>query len=389
MVTRRPPIAYPIDPTGKRCKPIRYRTAKLIVRHNAVGRWSLTAPLNTVDVGVFDGGWRIAWDGNPVDGLGGYADHAEITIDRERGTPMVTLSGPDDMTVLAERIVYPNPAVNAAAQAGPAYDKRTGVASTVILQYIQYNAGHLALSPRITPDFVTAITDPAIGDTVSGAARFDPLLGVVAPLAEQAGLAVTVTSTTAGVRTLGIAAVRDLTAKARFSLALRNLQSLRWELRAPAATFVVAGGRGDDDARMFRTAINSTAAATWRWIETFHDARAASDSDGGVELVAAAGKRRDEVGPVELVDLVPLDTERLTYGVDYRLGDKGLGEIGYGTGLKVEAVIREVEVTVDRSDRGPLVHVQPRAATLPITGRLKTDRALRALADRMGRLERT
>lgn len=389
MVTRRPPTAYPIDPTGARRRAIRYRTATAVVRHNAVGRWSLTAPLSAVDLGVFDGGWRIAWDGDPVDGLGGYIDRAALDIDRDSGTPLVTLSGPDDMTVLAERLTYPNPLVNAAAQGTPAYDIRTDVASTVILQYIRYNAGDLALEPRRTENFVSNITDPAIGTTVTGRARFDMLLDVVAALAEQAELAITITSTTAGVRTLGIAAVADRTASARFSIPLRNLQSLTYELRAPEATFVVAGGRGEEDARMFRTANNAAATSTWRWRETFHDARASSDTDGGTELSAAAATRLSDVGPVETVDLVPLDTDRLTYGVDYRLGDKVLGEVGYGTGLKVPAIIREVEVTVDRSGQGPLVHVKPRASTLPVRGRLKSDRALRALAARVGYLERT
>ncbi|WP_461118941.1 Gp37-like protein [Saccharothrix stipae] len=387
-MTRRPPIAYPISPAGARRAPIRYRTATVVVRHNGVGRWSLVAPLSAVDLDVFDGGWRVAWDGQPVDGLGGYIDRAKLTVDRDTGTPMATLSGPDDMTVLAERLAYPNPLVNSAAQGTPAYDIRTGVASTVILQYIRYNAGDLALTPRQTANFVSNITDPAIGGTASGRARFDPLLDVVAPLAEQAGLAITVTSTTAGVRTLGIAAVVDRTASARFSIALRNLQSLTYELQAPPATFVVAGGRGEETTRMFRPATNSAGVADWRWRETFHDARSASDTDGGTELTAAATKRLSEVGPVETVDLVPLDTDRLTYGVDYRLGDKVLGEVGYGTGLKVPAVIREVEITVDRAIRRPLVHVQPRASTLPTTGRLKTDRELRALAERLGRLER-
>lgn len=388
-MTRRPPVAYPISPAGARRRPIRYRSATLVPRHNAVGRWSLVAPLSAVDLGVLDGGWRIAWDGDPVDGLGGYIDRAELSVDRDKGVPSITLSGPDDMTVLAERLAYPNPLVNSAAQGTPAYDVRTGVASTVILQYIRYNAGDLALTPRVTENFVSAITDPAIGSAVSGRARFDPLLDVVAPLAEQAGLAITVTSTTAGMRTLDIAAVRDLTAKARFSIALRNLQSIRYELRAPTATFVVAGGAGEDSARMFRPATDSGGVATWRWCETFVDARSASATDGGTELSAAATKRLGEVGAVELVDLVPLDTDRLTYGVDYRLGDQVLGEFGFDTGLLVPAIIREVEITVDRGGQGPLVHVQPRASTLPLTARRKTDRTIRDLGARVGRLERT
>ncbi|MEU4802841.1 hypothetical protein [Actinosynnema sp. NPDC023587] len=384
------PAAYPIDPGGARRRPIAYRTATLVPRHLAVGRWSLTAPLSAVPLEMLEGGWRLAFTGGPHP-LGGYVDHHEVSIGRDRSggrVPLVTLAGPDDMTVLAERLAYPDPTSVATDQDAQAYDVRTGQASTVVLGYIAYNAGHLAITDRITPSFDTDIADPAAGGAVTAKARFDPLLDLIAPLADRAGLAVTVTSTTSGQRTLGIAPIIDRTGTARFSLALGNLASLRYERRAPTATYVVAGGRGEEDARAFRAANNAAAASAWRRVEAFTDARAASAGDGGAELQAAADKRLAETGPVELVDLVPRDTDRLTYGVGYRLGDRVLGEVGFGTGLKVSAVVREVEITVDRSPGQPLVRVVPRAATVDIRGRLQDDRAFRSLANRIGQLER-
>ena len=391
-MSQRPPVAYPIDPAGARHRPLAYRSATLLPRHLAVGRWSLTCKLTADVLDLLGGGWRMVFDGGPVPGYAGYVDHAIINLGGEAGrsVPMITLSGPDDMTILAERLAYPDPTSVATSQGAQAYDKRSSAqASTVILQYIQRNAGHLAIAGRGAPNFTTAITDPLVGGPLSWEARFSPLLSeVVAPAAEKTGLRVGITSTTSGQRTLDIGAVRDLTGKARFSIALGNLRSMKYELKAPAATYVVGGGRGEETARAFAAATNSTAATKWRRIEAFHDARSASDSDGGVELQAGTDKKLAESAEVELVDVVPIDTARLTFGVDYGLGDKGLAEVGFGTGLKVEAVIREVEVTVERSNGRATVQVVPRASTVAVRGRLSSDRAVADLLGRVGRLER-
>jgi hypothetical protein len=393
VVSQRPPVAYPIDPAGVRHRPIPYTSAVLVPRHLAVGRWSLTAKLNGTVLDVLDGGWRVVFDGGPMPGYGGYVDRAEIALGSDsdtRSVPMITLSGPDDMTILAERLAYPDPTSVATDQDAQAYDRRSAAqASTVILQYIQRNAGHLAITGRSAPAFSTAITDPLVGGPIAAQARFSPLLSeIVAPLAEQAGLRVWITSTTAGQRTLQIAAVRDLTGKARFSIALRNLRSLKYELTAPTATYVVGGGRGEETARMFKDANNSGAAATWRRIEGFYDYRSARDDDSGVELQAGTDKRLAEAAAREQVDVVPIDTERLRFGVDYGIGDRGLAEVGFGTGLKVVATIREAEITISRQSDRATVQVKPKASTVAVTGRLRSDRALLDLLGRVGRLER-
>jgi len=393
-VTQRPPVAYPISPTGARRAPIPYRTATLVPRYNAVGRWSLTTRLTEAVLPLLSGGWRIAWDGAPEPDYGGHVDYVRLEIstgsDGKR-LLLVTLSGPDNMAVLAERLAYPDPTQPVTNQAAQAYDVRSAAkASTVILQYTQRNAGHLAISGRPTPNFNSNITDPLIGPSAKGKARFDPLLDLVGSIATTAGLRIAVPSTTLGARTLAITPCVDRTASARFSIALRTLKGLTYELRAPTGTYVVAGGRGEEDSRDFRAANNAAAASAWRRVETFTDARtsAAAGTDGGAELQAAADQRLAETGPAETVDLVPLETSRLRYGVDYQLGDTVTGEVGMGTGLSVAATVQEVEITIGRAPGRPLVRVEPRASTLAVRGRLATDRALLDLIARVSRLER-
>lgn len=387
------PVAYPIDPDGKRKKPIPYRRAVLHPVHLGVGKWSLVAPLDesTLQIGK---GWRVVFDGGPLPGYSGLMDKVSIQVGDEsdprrgRTAPRVVLSGPDDMTVLEERRAYPDPTSVATDQDAAAYDARSGVASTVILGYIDRNAASLALTDRQVPGLST-ISDPLLGASIAWKARFHHLLSeVVAPIAEQRGLRVWITSTTSGLRTVHVAAVANKAGKARFSLPLGNLLALRYELSAPKATYVIAGGRGEEDARMFRASSNAAAAADWRYIEDFVDQRAASDSDGGTELQAAADRRRDESGPVESVDIVPIDTDRARFGVDWNVGDIIKAEIGMGSGVSVQAVVREAEITCERASDRQLVTVRPKVGVLGATSRSATERMLADVLRRLGLLER-
>lgn len=389
MVTR-PAVAYPIDPTGARRKPINYRKAVLSPVHLGVGRWSLVAPL-TPDTAQIAEGWRVVFDGGPLPGYSGLVDQVEIRIGDDSGSrkpPRIVLSGPDDMTVLEERLAYPVPGSVATSQSGAAYDARSGVASTVVLAYVDRNAASLALSDRQVPG-LTTIADPTVGASIAWKARFDPLLsGVVAPICEARGLRAWITSTTSGARTFHVAAVPDVSGPARFSIALGNLLSLRYELTAPTATYLIAGGRGEEDARMFRAANNAAAATAWRRIEAFVDQRAASDSDGGTELQAAADRKRDESGPAEQVDLTPLDTQRARFGVDYHVGSKIAAEVGHGTGAKVTAIVREAEITMERAKDKQLVTVKPKVGVIGATSRLALDAMIQDVVAQVGNLER-
>lgn len=389
MVTR-PAVAYPIDPTGARRRPIAYRRAVLQPVHLGVGRWSLVAPL-TADTALIDEGWRVVFDGGPLPGYSGLVDKIRIEIGDDSGTrkpARIVLSGPDDMTVLEERRVYPVPSQPVTNQGAAAYDARSGVASTVVLAYVDRNAASLALSDRQVPG-LTTITDPVVGASIEWKARFHLLLSeVVAPICEARGLRAWITSTTSGARAFHIAAVPDVSGPARFSIALGNLLSLKYEKTAPKATYVIGGGRGEEDDRMFRASDNAVAATAWRRIETFVDQRAASDTDGGTELQAAVDRKRDESGPTEQIDFVPLDTQRARFGVDYFIGSKIAAEVGHGTGVKVTAVVREAEITMSRERGKQLVVVRPKVGMVGATSRLTLDAMIQDVVARISNLER-
>jgi hypothetical protein len=389
-VVTRPAVAYPIDPTGARRRPIAYRRAVLNPVHLGVGRWSLVAPL-TADTALIAKGWRIVFDGGALPGYSGLVDKVRIEVGDDSGArkpPRLLLSGPDDMTVIDERLAYPDPTSVATSQSAAAYDVRSGTASTVVLAYVDRNAASLALSDRQVPG-LTTIADPVVGASIAWKARFDPLLSkVVSPICEARGLRAWITSTTSGARTFHVAAVPDVSGPARFSIALGNLLSLKYEMSAPTATYVIGGGRGEEDDRMFRASNNASAASDWRRIETFVDQRAASDTDGGTELQAAVDRKRDESGPTEQVDFVPLDTQRAKFGVDYFVGSKIAAEVGHGTGVKVVAVVREAEITMSRERGKQLVVVRPKVGMVGVTSRLALDAMLQDVIGRLGNLER-
>jgi hypothetical protein len=385
------PIAYPIAPDGTRRAPILYRRASLVPRHLRVGQWSLTAKLSdhTKEIGA---GWRIVFDGGPEPGFGGPVDQVQFTLGSDSGdrsAPTITLSGQDDMHLLGEALAYPDPAHLATAQT-VGYDVRTGPGGSVILAYIARNIGHLAIASRATAAFNSNITDTGVGTTVTGKARFSPLLDdVVRPAAEQSGVRVRILSTSSGARTLSIEEILDLSGKARFSIALGNLRWLKYTLAAPTATVVIGGGRGEEDAREFVIHQNAVQQTAWkRRIERFYDYRSASDSDGGVELNAGAAKALADASAVEQVEVMPVDTPRLQYGRDYRNGDKVKVEIGAGTGLTVPAVILETEITVERGRSGRLVRVQPKVGTLGARTGLRSQADIADLLLRVSRLER-
>ncbi|WP_285752017.1 hypothetical protein [Lentzea sp. NBRC 105346] len=385
------PIAYPIDPSGNRRAPILYRRASLVPRHLRRGQWSVTAKLTarTAQIGP---GWRVVFDGGPESGFGGPVRRIEIEMGDESGArlqPRITLSGPDDMCVIDEAEAYPDPANLATAQGAQAYDVRTGTASGVILAYIARNIGHLAIASRVTPSFNTNIPDPNVGISVSGKARFSPLLEeIVRPLAEKAGLRVWVTSTTSGARTLHIGEVVDRTGAARFSVDLGNLKKLKYTLNAPEATVVIGGGRGEETAREFVLQKDDAAISAWGRIEAFYDYRAASGTDSGAELTAGTAKKLADSAAVEQVEVIPVDTDRLRYGVDYQIGDQVLVEVGGGTGLVLPAPILETEITIERTGNKKLVTVQPKIGNLSTGPGRKTQQQIADLLLRISRLER-
>jgi hypothetical protein len=376
------PTVWMIDPAGDRRGLIAYKKVVAIPRYTDVGSWRVECVLDESTVRAAAAGWRIII----VDESGIYGGHVnEAEIDFDGRELRLTLSGYDDMMWLAASLAWPTPA-NVLASQTSAYDVRTGVASTVIRQYIDVNRG--PSSPFVTRriSFMTLAADPVLGAAVVGRARFDNLLELVQGLAVTGGIGIRTVPTIGRTFTVETYEPPELAGPARFGLALGNLRKLKWRLTAPEATWVVGGGRGEETARSFVSRTNSSEDTAWTRREAFYDYRSASSTDSGAELGEGTQRTLTEKSSTRFVEVIPVDTARLRFGSGYHLGSEVLVDV-YG-GISVQAVIREVEITATRGGAtAPVRVVQPRVGDFGATATHRQTLQIRDALARVASLE--
>ncbi len=344
-MTDRPPLtAAVLDADGQHQGRLNYERAGAVLRWRQPGSWSITVDdLN-------DAAWALTKPGASIvlrdPDTGGTVVSGPMTLPRllaDENTPgRIVAHGETDEVHLRDRLAYPVPASPPNNQAADSHDRRSGPASTVLLAYVNANAGPGARPERRVPG-LTLATDPGVGDYVIGAARFPNLLDLLEELAVaggDVGFDVRRTLTTGPV--FRVYRPRDLTRAGRFALVLGNVTDLDWALAAPKATVVIGGGQGDLEARTFVAAEDQAAADRWhRRIETFHDARAEGDP---AKLQQDVETKLAEAGETAQAKISPRDGPNLRYGIDYGLGDRITVEAA--PARTVTGVIREVEITV-------------------------------------------
>lgn len=372
-----------IDPTGKPRGTILYRSFAAVPRHRDVGTWTVSAALTARHALAADAGWRIMIQdqtglyGGPL--LPG-GDGVKIEFDTSR-KPTITYSGEDDMGWIRDRMAYPVPG-NALGSQTSAYDIRTGVASTKILEYVNLNAGPGAQVARRLAG-LTMAADPVAGGTVTGRGRFIPVLEVIQAMAVTSGLGFRIVPTLGTAKSFEVFMPRDLRGPARFSLGLKNLRSLTWTLRPPADTSIIGGGRGEETARAFISVTNSIEETGWGRREGFYDFRSASDADSNAELTQGANQQLAEGAAVRAVEVEPIDTPRLRFGkgATYWIGDRVTVDI-YG-GITMDGYIQAVEISENRTVTTPTRTVKPMIGDL---GATKTPAAFVKLAKALSHL---
>lgn len=251
-------------------------------------------------------------------------------------TDLLTITGWDENKWLDFRLAHPSPTESFPPYVVQAADVRTGVASTIICQYINYNLGPNAISTRkITT--LPAI-DAATGSTVTGRAQWQPLIDLVQELALVGG-------------DLGFRAYRsgtqvqfetyapvDRTQEVKFSVSLGNVMGSVIETQSPKATYVFAAGSGDGTARVYQEVTDGGAYATWGRREYFHDAASITTA---AELAQAGRKALVDNQETANFGIQVMDSHTLEYGEAYNLGDRATAIFTDGTG-EVQEIIREV-----------------------------------------------
>jgi hypothetical protein len=228
------------------------------------------------------------------------------------------------------------------------YDTRTGTGSTILRQYVDKNAGPGARSDRVNP-LITLAADPAVGSSVTGNARFDPLMtpdgsGLLQTLARQAGdLGFNLVQSGTSL-VFSVYQPSDKSATQKFSEALGNLADFSYAIDGPTANMVYVGGGGDGTARVIRETSDATSISTYRRIEQFLDRRDSSDT---AVLDAAASDMVTTSKISTNLSITPVDTPSRTYATDYGLGDKVTVVIDAGT---ITDVVREVGLNLSTPD---------------------------------------
>jgi hypothetical protein len=315
----------------------------VVKRYLAVGSWSVTFPATADYLAkalLPSVGMVIEREGAPL--ISGPAETIRIVRTTEEGAPgTVTLSGGDDLSLVANRVALPDPSQPFTAQTAQARDVQVGNLEDVLWHYLNVNVGSGAITSRKVP-WLTMASSLSRGRPVRGSARFDPLMDLVRSLQAAGGpLGVDVVQSGTDLH-LSMYEPRDLTASMRFSWELGNLRSSELQQETPTTTDALVAGSGSGTARTF-VQVSSGTATPWSYVETFVDARQTSDA---TEL-AQTGQDALAQGTANSTLIVQtLDVPGRQFGIDYGLGDKVTVEPVLG--VTFADIVTAVKVDADK-----------------------------------------
>lgn len=364
-----------------------YEEATLTPILNDVGTWSLTLDRRSpAAVALVNPGWGITVTRNDSPIFSGIADTCQHTRDMDRNKLVIT--GFTDEQWLVDRTVAPSP-----AESGPPYvaqvaDIRSGIASTVIRQYVDVNLGPGAIAPR-RKSLLTMGSDPVVGVSVRGEARWDAtLLAFIQKLATTGGIGFRMVQVGAGLQ-FQTFALTDRSSTVKFSMDLGNLAGFEYSRSRPKANYIYIGASGTGTSRIVKEFGDSEAIAAWGRIEgPLVDQGSTSDptqiAQTGTDALATNSEQVS-------LSITPVETANLMYGVHYFLGDTVTIQLEEDTATpySVDGQITDTlrQVTINLTPDGPQT-VTPTVGT-PSRGTIfKVFRAFQNLADRANNLER-
>jgi hypothetical protein len=367
-----------------------YTELKSTLTYNDVGTWELTMDRRVPLVPYLTSpmyGIIVYRNNNPV--LSGPTTQAAHTVDAKQGTNSVVISGLTDDAWLRRRVVSPSPSESVPPYTVQNSDDRTGIASTVIRQYVDVNAGPGAISTRRVAG-LTMAADPVIGSTVSGRGRWDAsLLQFLQPLAAAGGVGFRIVQVGNGIQFQVYAGV-DRSATVAFSTALGNLAGFTYQNEAPTSNYAYVGASGTGTSRILGEYGDDTAIASWGRIE------GPLVNQGGTtnptEIAQAGADALSQFSEQATLTLTPIETPTLQYGVHYNLGDKvtvqleGPANSPYGGTGRMADILRSVEIHL--TPDGPQT-VTPTIGTAARQDVVRIIRAVRDMQKRLNNLERT
>lgn len=296
------------------------------------------------------------------------------------GIGRITVHFGDDLAKVVARQTYPNPAQTPDTQTTEAWTY-TGNAELALRDLVNLNAGPGALVARRVPQLALG-TLASVGTSVTVTAdRMQPLGEVAREIAQVGGELGFRTRQSGGQILFEVYDPPDVSTTARFGFNLGNLKYIGYELSAPKATTVIAGGQGDvgEPSRALVERNNTVDEAAWGRYETLHS----TSGEDTAKAEDEADLKLAEAAPTIRIATSIADNEQQQYGVHYGLGSKVAIEVA--TGVEIVDVVRTVHIQA-WATAGSIISatVGSQAANTAPSWASK----ITTLEERLGRLER-
>lgn len=294
-----------------------YEEASFTPTFNDVGPWRLKIHRRSLAAVMLNNpDWGIeVWRGGGQMFSGIWTD---VRHTRDMATNQLEILGGSDEIWLRDRLVSPSPADTGPPYNAQASDIRTGVASAVLIAYVNMNLGPGAIASRRKASF-TLLADPGIGATVRGEGRWDAdLLAFIQPLAITGGVGFRVVQSGAAL-SFQVYRGTDRSGSVKFSTKLGNLSGFEYARSRPKANYVYVGASGTGTSRIVKEFPDSAAIATWERIEgPLVNASSTSDTT----VIAQSGNDALAQGSEQVsLSITPVETADMMYGVHYNIGD--------------------------------------------------------------------
>lgn len=320
------------DTLGRCAELDEYDGIQFVCRHNGVGTWELTVPLDHPAATCLlqpRAGIIIERDGEVV--LSGPRG-ARARRREAAGRASVTVSGWSDDVWLNRRVVL-DPTDGTA-------DPRTGVASTVMCDYLDAHVGPSAIY-RAVPG-LTVAADPVLGGTVTAKGRRVNLLELLTRLARQADprLGFRVRQSDAAL-SAEVFEPNDVRASVVFSIEGGTVADWEYGDDPAEANLLWLGGEGTGASRLFSSIASSASIVDQGLIEQWVDHNDIDDPD---DLYAAGEADLGEKTGTTRIEATPLNTDTLRWQRDWNLGDQVTVIVD---GTKIVEQVREIAVELD------------------------------------------
>lgn len=364
---------YTKDSDGKRGGLVQEWTAvQLVLRRNDESKWTLSGMGLRPCPFKRGTGIVVFRDGDVI--LSGLASSIEAQYTASTEVWSWSVTGIDDIGLLARRVIYPDPTNSDPSVAGAVPYTVTAKLETAVTKLINVNARTgSALNERLIPNLTTAESQGA-GDKVTLSATFDELLEFILTALNDSNLVIRESwKPSTGAFELRVEAAEDRSATVVFSTDNGTLAAWKHKQKAPEANVIIC--RGMDITPEAETTTDETAAteetetpkvyqwavaedtesvAKWGRIEKYverSDIVTIKDEEAGTEetpeevlarLQKAAAEELLNAEGKESWSLTVTPTDMTAWRSAWNLGDT----VGFvADGEKMTAQIKEVKVS--------------------------------------------